>query len=168
MLDLVCVNPMLGWVPPMDITQYLHTNILHVLHNCDTPLHHIILECPITGYLQYAGESTVIYVPPICTWLSATNGQSSLYYKLTMWEKLALHTANLSQYWLLQMLENNWCTYYCNFKDLVFRASMLLCIRQWPLQGPGLSCRWPQTRFLSDALMPLAFGRDSATSLGNL
>lgn len=63
MLDLVCVHPMLGWVPPMDITQYLHTNILHVLHDCGTPLDHIILECPITGYLQCAGRSTVIYVP---------------------------------------------------------------------------------------------------------
>jgi hypothetical protein len=93
MLDLVCVHPMLGRVPPMDITQYLHTSILHVLHDCNTPLDHIILECPITGYLQCAGRSTVIYVPPICTWLSATNGQSSLYYMLTMWEKLALHTA---------------------------------------------------------------------------
>jgi hypothetical protein len=135
----------------------------------DTPLDHIILECPITGYLQCAGRSTVIYVPPICTWLSATNGQSSLYYKLTIcMREVSIAQSNLSRYWLLQMLENDWCTYYCNFKDLVFRTSMVLCIRQWPLQGPGLSCRWPQTRFLADALMPLTFGRHSATSLGNL
>jgi len=64
MLDVVCVHPMLGQIPPVDITQYLHTNILHVLHDCNTPLDPIILECPITGYLQCAGRSTVIYVPP--------------------------------------------------------------------------------------------------------
>jgi hypothetical protein len=141
MLDLVCVNQMLDRVPPMDITQYLHTNILHVLHDCGTPLDHIILECPITGHLQCAGRSTVLYVPPICYMIVSHKWSIFSILQANNVREVSIAHVNLSQYWLLQMLENDWCTYYCNFKDLVFRASMVLCIRQWPLQGPGLSRR---------------------------